>query len=67
MATGVIRWFNELRGYGFIEPSDATDTLYVHHTDIVGRGYRSLRAGQRVRYEVQTQEGVTRAVEVETY
>ena len=67
MATGVIRWFNEFKGYGFIEPADATDTLYVHHTDIVGRGYRSLRPGQRVRYEIQTEQGVSRAIEVEAY
>jgi CspA family cold shock protein len=65
MATGVIVWFHEARGYGFIEPSGETTPLYVHHTDILGRGYRSLRPGQRVRFEVQTSGRDAKAIEVE--
>jgi cold shock protein len=68
MATGVIRWFHENRGYGFIEADNSdefSEPLYVHHTEILGRGYRSLRAGQSVRFHIQQADGHKRAVEVE--
>ena len=72
MATGVVHWFNEARGYGFIEPTDIRDNpemqgdrIFVHYADILGRGYRSLRPGQPVRYSIQTVRGAARAVEVE--
>ena len=65
MATGVIRWFHEAHGYGFIDSSEDPSPIYVHHTDIVGRGYRSLRPGQRVRYELSKEGRELRAVEVE--
>lgn len=66
MATGVIRWFHEGHGYGFIDDSEQTSPLYVHHTDIEGHGYRSLRPGQRVHYEIQRDGRDVRAVEVKT-
>ncbi|RKZ12088.1 cold-shock protein [bacterium] len=67
MATGVIRWFSELRGYGFIDSldDDRLPPLYVHHTAIQGRGFRSLETGQAVRYEVQGAGEGRRAVAVE--
>lgn len=67
MATGVIRWFSELRGYGFIDSldDDGLPPLYVHFTEIQGRGYRSLETGQAVRYEVQGAGERRRAVAVE--
>lgn len=65
MATGVIRWFSESRGYGYIEAAADGKPLYVHHTDILGRGYRSLRPGQRVRFSVAEAGRPSRAVEVE--
>jgi CspA family cold shock protein len=67
MATGVIRWFSELRGYGFIDPMDDPELppLYVHYTAIRGRGYRSLLPGQEVRFEVQGDGEERRAVAVE--
>jgi CspA family cold shock protein len=65
MATGVIRWFSEARGYGYIETVGDEKPLYVHHTDILGRGYRSLRPGQKVRFSVADPEQAFRAIEVE--
>lgn len=67
MATGVIRWFNDLRGYGFIEPDDdeTREPVYVHHTAIMGRGYRSLQPGQTVRYEIRRSGGHQQAIDVE--
>ena len=67
MRTGVIRWFSDHRGYGFIDLDDepARDPLYVHHTAILGRGYRSLRPGQCVRFEVRSDGSLQQAVDVE--
>lgn len=68
MATGVIRWFHENHGYGFIDaddPGEFSEPLYVHHTEILGRGYRSLHAGQSVRFHILQADGHQRAVEVE--
>lgn len=66
MERGVIRWFSDSRGYGFIEPSPPADTpVYVHHTDILGRGYRSLAPGQVVHYQLEHDGGQARAREVE--
>lgn len=67
MRTGVIRWFSDHRGYGFIDPDDekTSEPLYVHHTAILGRGYRSLRAGQLVRFEVRRDGATCQAIDVE--
>ena len=68
MATGVIRWFSEIRGYGFIESLEDTELppLYVHHTAIQGRGYRSLVPGQAVRFEIEGDGERRQAVAVQT-
>ena len=67
MATGVIRWFSEIRGYGFIDSLEDSELppLYVHHTAIQGRGYRYLVPGQEVRFEIQGDGEGRRAVAVE--
>ena len=49
--TGEVKWFSNHRGYGFIE-RDEGDDLFVHHSAIQMDGYRTLREGQRVRFNV---------------
>lgn len=51
METGVVKWFNDQKGYGFIAPDDGDGDLFVHHSNIDGDGWRSLTEGQRVEYE----------------
>ena len=51
MNTGTVKWFNESKGYGFIVPDDGGQELFVHHSNIVAEGYRSLDEGQKVEYE----------------
>jgi cold shock protein len=51
MATGTVKWFNDTKGYGFITPEGGGKDLFVHHTAIVGGGYRSLAEGAKVEYE----------------
>lgn len=52
MATGTVKWFNNQKGYGFICPLDGNDEIFAHFTAIVMEGYRSLKAGQQVDFEV---------------
>ena len=51
MPQGTVKWFNPDKGYGFISRDDGDD-VFVHHTGIVGEGFRSLDEGQRVEFEV---------------
>ncbi len=48
---GVVKWFNAGKGYGFIEREGGPD-VFVHYSEIVGNGYRSLTEGQRVEFTV---------------
>ena len=51
MAEGVVKWFNDRKGYGFIEREDGKD-LFVHHTSIDMPGFRTLAEGDKVSFEV---------------
>jgi cold shock protein len=51
MAQGTVKWFNAEKGFGFISREDGDD-VFVHHTAIIGEGYRSLDEGQRVSFDV---------------
>lgn len=51
MATGTIKWFNDSKGFGFITPDDGDD-LFAHFSAIVEAGYKSLKEGQRVSFDV---------------
>ena len=52
MAQGTVKWFNEEKGYGFITPDEGGEDLFVHYSSIEGSGYRSLKEGERVSYEL---------------
>jgi cold shock protein len=51
LAQGIVKWFSNEKGYGFIE-RDEGDDVFVHHSAIVMDGYRTLREGQRVEFDV---------------
>ncbi|MCA1717083.1 MAG: cold-shock protein [Actinobacteria bacterium] len=51
MPQGTVKWFNSEKGYGFIEPDDGSDDLFVHYSGIAGGGFKSLEEGQKVSYE----------------
>lgn len=53
MANGVVKWFSDEKGYGFITPSDGSGDLFVHHTAIEMEGFRTLREGQAVTFEAR--------------
>ncbi len=50
MANGTVKWFNDSKGFGFITQEGGPD-LFVHHTSIIGDGYRSLAEGEQVEFE----------------
>jgi len=52
MAEGKVKWFNERKGYGFIEKDDGGD-VFVHYSAITGDGFRTLYEGQRVSFEIE--------------
>ncbi len=52
MANGKVKWFNDKKGFGFIEPEGGGEDIFVHHTSIVSEGFRTLLEGQDVEYEV---------------
>jgi cold shock protein len=52
MATGIVKWFNDAKGFGFITPDGGGKDVFVHHTAIQAEGFRSLAEGQKVEYEV---------------
>ena len=51
MAKGIVKWFNENKGYGFIEQDNGED-IFVHHSEIQGTGFKTLSEGDRVSFEV---------------
>ena len=52
MAMGKVKWFNNAKGYGFILPEDGDEDLFVHYSAIEMEGYKTLKAGQSVEFEV---------------
>ena len=63
MAEGLVKWFNDKKGYGFIETSEGQD-VFVHHTSIEGAGFKSLTEGERVTFDVEQGNKGPQAVRV---
>ena len=51
MAVGQVKWFNDAKGYGFIEQEDGDD-VFVHHSEIQMEGFKTLSEGQKVEFEI---------------
>lgn len=50
--TGIVKWFSRLKGYGFINPDDGEQEVFVHYSAIEGDGYRNLYEGDRVEFDL---------------
>ena len=64
MATGVVRWFNDNKGFGFITQDDGGDDVFVHHTAVAMSGFKTLKEGQRVSFQVTRGQKGLQAIEV---
>ncbi len=63
MATGKVKWFNDAKGYGFIERDDGED-VFVHYSSISGEGYRTLGEGAVVEFDIEEDNKGPRAANV---
>jgi CspA family cold shock protein len=62
MSIGTVKWFNVQKGYGFIQPQDASKDVFVHITALERAGIDQLREGQKVSFEIQQDRGKPSAV-----
>ncbi|MGD8742068.1 MAG: cold-shock protein [Granulosicoccaceae bacterium] len=53
MATGTVKWFNESKGFGFIQPSDGSADVFAHFSAIQGSGFKTLAEGQQVTFDIE--------------
>lgn len=66
MKTGIVKWFNNAKGYGFILAEDSNEDLFAHYSTIQMDGYRTLKAGQVVQFETKPGEKGTHAINIHT-
>ncbi len=64
MSKGKVKYFNDLKGWGFISSDDSNDNVYVHYTAIKMDGYKTLKAGQSVIFEVTDSDKGRQALNV---
>ena len=53
MSQGTVKWFNEAKGFGFIQPQDGSEDVFVHFSAIKGEGFKTLAEGQAVEFKVE--------------
>ncbi len=64
MAKGKVKWFNDAKGFGFITTEDGTDA-FVHHSDILGQGFKTLAEGESVTFELAQGPKGPKAIQVQ--
>ena len=63
MAQGTVKWFNDQKGFGFISAEDGND-YFVHHSSILGEGFKTLKEGANVQFDIEKTDRGPRAVQV---
>lgn len=61
MNTGIVKWFNEQKGFGFIQPDNGAKDIFVHISAVERAGLRSLKEGQKVQFEIVTDKRTGRS------
>ena len=65
MPTGHVKWFNNAKGYGFIVQEDSDEDYFAHYSAIQIEGYKTLKAGQPVKFEIEVGNKGSHAVQIE--
>ena len=65
LATGTVKWFNPAKGFGFIQPSNGGQDVFVHVSALESAGIATLNEGQKVNYEIASERGRTKAVNIQ--
>ena len=66
MPTGTVKWFNSIKGYGFIQPDDGGPDVFVHISAVEQAGLRTLNEGQKISYEIVTERGRSSAANLKS-
>lgn len=61
MASGIVKWFNATKGYGFIQPDDGGSDIFVHISAVERAGMSTLNEGQKLEFELEERRGKTNA------
>lgn len=64
MVTGTVKWFNDAKGFGFITPDDKSADVFAHFSQIKSEGFKSLKEGDKVQYEVKDSPKGKQATEI---
>ena len=64
MNTGIVKWFNATKGYGFIEPSDKSKDVFIHISALEQAGIRDLKDGQKISYNIESHKGKISAIDI---
>lgn len=64
MATGTVKWFSDAKGYGFITPDGGAEDIFVHQSEIKMEGFRTLKPGQKVTFDLKVGEKGKQAANV---
>lgn len=66
MAIGKVKWFNTTKGFGFIQPEEGGNDVFVHITALNRAGIKTLNEGQKVSYDLQSNRGKVSAINIKT-